>query len=169
MGYLPIVLALLGFTFLWAIVNYNSLKSKKAEVEQAALQVFKYASLRNAIIKRMANISHEDNTLQQTVVKVRDQLNEQDPEAIRTTEKIEAEKKISQMVSDIPAGYKKDSLYSEAYKQLQVVQNSYKKAASVYLIRREEYHELLRRQPSKLIAHIFGFKPIESDGAKHHA
>lgn len=162
MGYLPIILALLGFTFLWAIVNYNSIKIKKAEVEQASLQVFKYAGLRNTIIKRMANIIHEDNTLQQIVAKVCAQLNEDKPETVGIEEKMKAEKSVTQSVADIPAGYVKNSPYSEAYKQLQVVQNSYQKAASVYVHRREEYHELLRKYPSKLVAKVSGFKPMEN-------
>jgi hypothetical protein len=162
MGYLPIILALLGFTFLWVIVNYNSIKAKKAEIEQAAEQVFKYASLRNTILKRMANIPHEDSTLQQIVTQVSEKLNEETPEHLSTEEKISAEKVTTEAVTSIPAGYVKDSPYSEAYKQLQVAQNLYQKAASTYFRRRKEYHELIQKYPSKLIASISGFKPISS-------
>lgn len=161
MGYLPIVLALLGFSFLWAVVNYNSIKLKKYEAEQAAHQMFKYAGLRSTIIKRMANIVHEDETLQQIVRNVRDHLQEQEPELIPVEEKIKAEKKVSQLVNDIPADYITDSPYSEAYRQLHIAQNSYQKAVSMYYLRRQEYHELLSKYPSKLIAKAGGFKPIK--------
>ncbi len=160
MGYLPIILALLGFIFLWGIVNYHSIKTKKAEVGQAANQVFKYASLRNTIIKRMANIQHEDKTLQQIVIKVRDQLHEGTHAEVGTAEKMEAEKKTTKIVKDIPDGYSKNSSYSDAYHQLQVTQNSYQKAASAYHRRQDEYHELLRKYPSKLVASLAGFKQI---------
>lgn len=166
MGYLPIILALLGFTFLWAIVNYNSIKVKKAEVAQAAQQVFKYASLRNTIIKRMANIPHEDNTLQQIVMQASRTLNEETPEQLSPEEKITAEKVTTQAVKSIPAGYVKDSPYSEAYTQLQVAHNQYQKAASTYFRRRTEYHELIQKYPSKLIASISGFKPFPAASQK---
>ncbi|MEK6477041.1 hypothetical protein WJR50_05885 [Catalinimonas sp. 4WD22] len=161
MGYLPIILALLGFIFLWAIVNYNSIKIKKAEVEQASKQVFQYASLRNTIIKRMANIVHEDNTLQKIVAKVCDQLNELSIEAASTEDKIQAEKKVTQAVKDIPEGYVKNSPYSEAYHQLQLAQNNYQKAASVYHKRLQEYHELINKYPSKMVAKASGFKHVQ--------
>ncbi|MDF9798026.1 hypothetical protein OKW21_003289 [Catalinimonas alkaloidigena] len=162
MGYLPIILALLGFVFLWAIVNYNSIKVKKVEVELASRQVFQFASLRNTIIKRMANIVHEDDTLQKIVGQVREQLNELTTDTNSTQEKIEAEKKVTQSVNDIPEGYVKNSAYSEAYHQLQLAQNNYQKAASVYHKRLKEYHELLNRYPSKMVAKVSGFKPVSA-------
>lgn len=161
MGYLPIILALLGFIFLWAIVNYNSIKIKKAEVEQASRQVFQHASLRNTIIKRMANIIHEDNTLQKIVGQVRDQLNELSLDTASTEDKIQAEKKVTQAVKDIPEGYVKNSSYSEAYHQLQLAQNNYQKAASIYHKRLQEYHELIGKYPSKMIAKASGFKHVQ--------
>lgn len=160
MGYLPIILALLGFIFLWAIVNYNSIKLKKGEVEQASQQVFQFARLRNTIIKRMANIVHEDESLQKIVSRVREQLNELSAESSSTEEKMQAEYKVSQAVKDIPQGYVKTSAYSDAYHQLQTAQNNYQKAASIYQRRRREYHELISKQPSKIVARIGGFKAI---------
>ncbi|WKN31472.1 hypothetical protein PZB74_21210 [Porifericola rhodea] len=163
MGYLPIILALLGFIFLWAIVNYNSIKLKKAEAEQASKLVFQQAALRSTIIKRMANISHEDATLLQTVQRVKNSLNDYEEGQISTVEKIEAEKKVNASINDIPQDYIKDSPYSEAYHQLQIAHNNYQRVAAVYLSKVKNYEELLHRYPSKLIASAGGFKPLNQE------
>ena len=65
MGYIPVIVALLGFITLWGLVNYNSIKAKKIALNQKTQEVYKYATLRNATLRQLAKIASEHPSLVQ--------------------------------------------------------------------------------------------------------
>ncbi len=162
MGYLPIIVALAGFIFLWGIVNFNSLKRKKKEAEEAASLLFKYAALRNTILRQMNQITEVDPTIHTIVEQIQSQLNDQTREEISVQEKTEKETEITSLIEKIPTAFVGEGSYDNTYRQLLVADNHYRKAATLYRIRLHQYNELVTRNPSKQIAKLTGFRPIET-------
>jgi LemA protein len=56
MGMIPILLALCGFVMLWAIVNYNSLNSKKSQIQALTDNKEKIMSQRSESITGLKNL-----------------------------------------------------------------------------------------------------------------
>lgn len=163
MGYLPIILSLLCFIFLWGIVNYNSIKRKKKEAEESASLLFKYASLRNTILRQMNQITDVDPTIHTVIDQIQLSLNDQPQEDISVQKKIEAEGEITQLIDRIPSVTSDHpGSYHNVYKQLLVTDNNYRKAATLYRIRIQQYNELVNKNPSKLIAKMMGLRPAET-------
>lgn len=162
MGYLPIILSLLCFIFLWGIVNYNSIKRKKKEAEESASLLFKYASLRNTILRQMNQITDVDPTIHTVIDQIQKYLNNQPQSEITVQKKIEAEKEITELISSLPSVVSDHQSYHNVYKQLLVTDNNYRKAANLYRIRLQQYNELVNKNPSKLIAKMMGLRPAET-------
>jgi hypothetical protein len=159
MGFLPIILSLLGFSFLWGMVNYNSIKNKKQEVREAAEDLFKYAQLRNLILSTLSEIHTDNADLKQSIQLACEQRNDAKVDEISPEEKISAEQKVSALIRKIPSAEMNDN-YQGSYEQLMTVSQSCLKVAAVYNKKVQEYNELITRYPSRLLASAYGFKPI---------
>lgn len=162
MGYIPIILAILGFILLWGIVNFNSIKHKKKEAEEAASLLFKYAALRNTILRQMNQVVDEDTTIHTLIEQVQPHLNDQTQQDIAVQRKIALEKEVSERIASIPPVAVDNLNYQNTYKQLQVADNHYRKAATLYQIRLKQYNDLVVKNPTRLLANVLGFKPIET-------
>ena len=159
MGFLPIILSLLGFSFLWGMVNYNSIKNKKHEVREAAEDLFKYAQLRNGILSTLSEIPTDKTDVKQSIQLACEQRNDAQIDEISPKEKISAEQKVSALIRNIPSA-EMNSSYHDTYEQLLTVSQSCLKVAAVYKKKVREYNELITRYPSRLLASAYGFKPI---------
>lgn len=162
MGYLPIILALSCFVFLWGIVNYNSIKRRKKEAEESASLLFKYASLRNTILKQMNQVPDVDPTIHTVIAQIQLHLNDLPEGEVSVQKKIEAEQEVTGLISHIPAVAPDHQQYHSVYKQLAVADDNYRKAVTLYRIRVRQYNELVSKNPSKLVAKVMGLKPIET-------
>jgi hypothetical protein len=160
MGYLPIILALLGFLFLWTIVNYQSIRIRKNEVTQAIDEIFKKAATRNQALKDLsAQVTEEDAALE-IIEFFRRKLDEQTDKKLSLAEKLEYEMHFDKLMDDIPppSGH---TAYEEAYQQLVKVHNQYRQTVANYRKRVREYNELISKNPSRLVAGLTGFSPIQ--------
>jgi len=161
MGYIPIIVALLGFILLWGLVNYHSIKAKKIALQQKSLDVFKYSLLRNATLRQLAKIARYDGTLDNIFQMTVAQLDDRNKDEVDVQEKIHREQKVTELIAEIPL-IGEDENYEKMYKQLHVADDYYRKAASAYAFRLKNYNTLVTRNPSKIIATIMRLKPVET-------
>lgn len=161
MGFLPIIVAILGFLLLWGIVNYYSIRQRKNEVETAAVQVFEAAERRNQHIMKMADQKLADENQARLFQFISGQLDEHHHGQIPVEKKLAAEKKVSEFMMDIPP-HEHEAEYQRSYQQLLESDKAYKRAASLYRLRSSEYNELIGKNPSKMLARLSGYKPISS-------
>lgn len=161
MGYIPIIVALLGFLVLWGLVNYNSLKAKRIALEQKAQDVYKFSVLRNATLRQLAKIASKDVTLTHLFQEVVDKLDDRKPNEVEVHEKMHQEHKVTELIAGIPL-IEEDENYQKMFKQLQIADDYYRKAASAYNYRLKDYNALVTRNPSKIVASLMRFKPVET-------
>lgn len=159
MGYLPIILALLGFLFLWAVVNYQSLRIRKKEVEQAAEAVFQQAKLRKEQLKSLQSSDKDEAAMQEIFDLIKRKLDEHHPSEMSVAEKIRHEKAVDELMADIPPpdGH---PAYEKTYHALEKAHQNYQRAVVSYRNRVREYDELIQKYPSKMLAKLFGFRSI---------
>ena len=162
MGYIPVIVALLGFITLWGLVNYNSIKAKKIALDQKAQEVYKYAMLRNATLRQLAKIASQDITLTHLFHEAVNKLDDRNPEEVNIHEKMQGEHKVTELIAEIPL-IEEDENYRKMFKQLQVADDYYRKVASAYSFRLKDYNGLVTRNPSKIVASLMRFKPVEPE------
>lgn len=162
MGYIPIIVALLGFVVLWGLVNYNSIKAKKIALDQKAQEVYKYATLRNATLRQLAKIASQDITLTHLFHEAVDKLDDRNSEEVDVHEKMQREHKVTEVIAEIPL-IGEDENYRKMFKHLQIADDYYRKVASAYAFRVKDYNALVTRNPSKIVASIMRFKPVEPE------
>ncbi|MEM9674167.1 MAG: hypothetical protein AAF992_16365 [Bacteroidota bacterium] len=162
MGYLPIILAILGFAFLWGIVNYHSIKTRNREVTDASDLVYRYAALRQNIIIQLANIDSEDDSLRTFLHRVRQAILPIDKDNNTVSELLVTEKELSQHIDDLPDQLGKLKNYRSSIEQLQKADLAYRVAANRYTLKMQQYNDLVTKAPSKFLAAIAGFKPIRT-------
>jgi len=160
MGYLPIILAILGFIFLWGIVNYHSIKNRKREVADASELVFRYAALRQNIIIQLANIEADDDSLRPLLLRIREAIVPLEKEKSTASELLIAEKELTQHIDELPDQLGKLKNYRSSIEQLQKADLAYRIAANRYSLKLEQYNSLVTKAPSKFLAAITGFKPL---------
>ena len=147
MGYLPIILSMLGVVFLWGLVNYSTIKSKKEALNLAAERVFTCAALRHRIAEQLAKEHLYTDGLSQ--------IASQPPTTAEETtiqEKLQAEKQITQQIAALP------QLSEEEYQELLVADRQYRRAVTLYHTYTQQYRELLTKNPSKLVARLTGYR-----------
>lgn len=162
MGYLPIVVALLGFIFLWAVVNYNSLKSKRELLNQKSEEIFKYAALRNATMRQLAKaVGETHQNLESLFNQATNKLNDNTIKEISPTEKIKLEHATSLAFTALPTDID-DEKYLTLYKQLEIADDFYRKSVSSFIFRLNDYNQMVKSMPSKIVATAMHFKPVDA-------
>lgn len=169
MGYLPIIVAILGFMFLWGIVNYHSLKNRKKELTDAADLVFRYAALRQNIIIQLANIDAEDPSLRTLLNRVKESIKPFSKEYDSAADVVANEQTLSQHIDELPDQLGVLKTYRSSIEQLQKADLAFRVAANRYLLKLDQYHNLVTKAPSKFIAALTGFKKITSDSIQEEA
>ena len=160
MGYLPIILALLGFLFLWTIVNYQSIRISKNEVSQAIDDIFKKAAARNQALKDLSQKATEEDASSEILAFIRRKLDEQTDERLPLAKKLEKEMHLDELMGDIPPP-SEHTAYEEAYQRLEKVHKQYRQSVASYRKRVRDYNELISKNPSRLVASLAGFSPIK--------
>lgn len=160
MGYLPIILALLGFLFLWTIVNYQSIRISKNEVAQAIDDIFKKAAARNQALQDLSEQTTEEDAASEILGFIRRKLDEQTDERLPLAEKLEQEMHLDELMGDIPPP-RGHTAYEEAYQRLEKVHKQYLQSVASYRKRVRDYNELISKNPSRLVASLTGFSPIK--------
>ena len=73
---------------------------------------------------------------------------------------MEHEHQVTRLIAEIPQ-IGEDENYGKLFHQLKVADDYYRKAASAYTFRLRDYNALVSRNPSKIVASLMGFKPVE--------
>ncbi|MEM9833370.1 MAG: hypothetical protein AAF944_22245 [Bacteroidota bacterium] len=161
MGFLPIIVAITGFAFLWGIVNYQSLRSRKKEMEDAAELVFRYAALRQNIIIQLANIENKDTSLSPLLQRIVQSFHSVDKNATTATKIVEKGQALSRQIDELPDQLGKHKIYRSSIEQLQKADFSYRVASNRYSLKSQQYLALVKKPPSKFVAALFGFSSEE--------
>ncbi|MEQ9440567.1 MAG: hypothetical protein RIG62_16055 [Cyclobacteriaceae bacterium] len=163
MGYLPIILAILGFVFLWGIVNYNAMKTRKAEASQAADLVYRYAALRQNIIIQLANIQSGDTSLFTLMQRIKESVRPISRENNSPIDVLSSEQKLSRHIDGLPDQLATEKSYRNSVQQLQKADMEYRIAANRFALKVRQYNELVTKSPSRLVAGLVGFKKMPSE------
>lgn len=156
MGFVPILLALSGFVFLWAIVNYHSLSSlqkaiqtqqeERRQLQLAAGQLIDKLSILLKIYgislpPFWANIATQSSVLEKE----------------RLLSEIEQLNRLSQgntQLQNEPDFLRiKEDLHETIVKLFNIQQKLF---ASL-----RDYNNLSQSMPSRIVANVFGFKPVK--------
>ncbi|MGB3586950.1 MAG: hypothetical protein WBA23_10440 [Tunicatimonas sp.] len=157
MGFLPLIVAVAGFIFLWGIVNYHSLKTRKKEVEEAAELVYRYAALRQNIIIQLSNIEGNDTSLSTLLQRIVQSFQSVDKNTTTASELVSSGQQLSQQIDNLPDQLGKHKIYQSSIEQLQKADFAYRIAANRYSLKLQQYLDLVTKSPSKLVASLFGF------------
>lgn len=161
MGYLPIILALLGFIFLWGIVNYYSIKTRHQEIDSASELAFRYASLRQNILLQLTNIPSEDSSLHHLLQRVRKSIRPYDKDSTSPFVLLASEKNTSRQIDVLSDQLGSQKIYRTSIQQLQKADMAYRVASNRFSIKVKQYNELVTRPPSNLVAFLTGFKKVK--------
>jgi len=162
MGFLPIIVAVAGFIFLWGIVNYHSLKSRKKEVEDAAELVHRYAALRQNIIIQLSNIEGRDVSLSALLQRMVQSFHPVDKNTTTATNIVDSGHQLSQQIDELPDQLGKHKIYRSSIEQLQKADFAYRMAANRFSLKSQQYLNLITKPPSKFVAKLFGFSHEDS-------
>ena len=163
MGYLPIILALLGFIFLWGIVNHHSIKTRKAELAQAADLVYRYAALRQNIILQIANIKSEDTSLYTLMQRIKSAVTPITRDEASPEDVLASEERLTKHINELPDQLATQKSYRNSVKQLQKADMEYRIAANRYQLKVQQYNDLVGKSPSKFVALLTGFKKVSAE------
>lgn len=163
MGYLPIILAIVGFVFLWGIVNHHFIKTRRAEVMQAADLVYRYAALRQNIILQIANIRSEDTSLFTLMQRIKAAIEPISRDETSPADVLASEEKLSRHINELPDQLATQKSYRNSVKQLQKADMEYRIAANRYHLKVKQFNDLVGKSPSKFLAFLTGFKKISTE------
>ncbi len=163
MGATPIILAFLGFIFLWAIVNYSTFQRIKRRIEES------YDALVALYPQKLEKAETLIKQLQQEQI-CSEKVNLTFQQLAKTStvgNVLEADKKINEWLQDcLQRAYANDALVkSEAFQELKShlsnVQAEVMKAKRQLKAAVNDHNALSQQMPSQMIAWVFGFKPIQ--------
>ncbi len=158
MGMLPIALAIVGFVFLWAIVNYNSLKQKHDALNKVHYDLREIARQRHTFL--LLVVSALQKPLPEAVIPTLDALRGYLSESEKTAISINQEISVSEHISSLQEkstilqaggakGQSLEDLFQENDRMLQKIRQ--------YRIIKKHYNELVVSIPTRFIAGISGF------------
>ncbi len=163
MGATPIVLAFLGFIFLWVIVNYSTFQRIKRRMEvcyEALIALYPQKLEKAAIL--MQQLKDEQICSEKVTLTYQQLITSVSSENI-----LEADKKINEWLQDcLQRAYANDALVkSDAFqtlkRQLSQTQAEVMQAKRQLKAAINDHNVLSKHMPSQMIAWVFGFKPIQ--------
>lgn len=163
MGATPIILAFLGFIFLWVIVNYSTFQRIKKRMEacyEALIALYPQKLEKAATL--MQQLQNEQICSEKVTLTYQELVQKPTSENI-----LEADKKINEWLQDcLQRAYANDALVkSDAFHalkshlattQAEVMQAKRQLKAAI-----NDHNALSEHMPSQIIAWVFGFKPIQ--------
>lgn len=159
MGFLPIIVALLGFLLLWGIVNYYSIKQRRNEVKLAISEVFEASERRNEALQLLIDADRRDKNQKEILHYIGKQLDRRKEGEVGISDKLRQENKVSDLIMDIPP-QEEAPAYQTQFDEVQKANKGYQMTARLFRNRSADYNELISNYPSKLVARISGQKPI---------
>ncbi len=163
MGFTPIILALLGFIFLWVIVNYNTFKRIKSSMKscyEGLVQL--YAQKKQAAQTLNTYLQKEALSSEKIEITLGELSNQVDEQTV-----LSADKDLNHWLQDcLQRAYANDNLVKgEDFQTLkdeiiniQAQMMQYKKKLKSSM---NDYNALSQNMPSSVIAFVFRFRPIE--------
>ncbi|WP_017732980.1 hypothetical protein [Nafulsella turpanensis] len=161
MGWLPIALAVLGFAFFIAIVNYNSIQARKEAIMLAFFNLCQTARARNTLLK---SLSEEELLNNDTLGCEQDIMSDNFTlkHFSNYAQYIRQEKKSienSQLL--FRANKPADRETRKKIKSLQVLNHRQHIHLKVLGRKVREYNQLVTSLPTKVVAQLFGYKPLQ--------
>jgi hypothetical protein len=157
MGFLPIALTLLGFIFLWGIVNYYSIRQRKQEAHEAAEDLFQKADVRRKVLLNLMQ-SHTSALQDEKNAALISASRISGDQATGTEDKIRQETELSESIRRLLPEIDDQ----QAAVALQSCHKDFQRALGRYKLRTQEYHELISKYPSKIIARLSGYSSLSS-------
>lgn len=163
MGFTPILLALLGFIFLWAIVNYNTFKRIELRMKTCYEELMQLYTQKKQTADTLYAYLQKENLSNEKIEATLSGFLEQAEE--KTV--LAADKDLNQWLQDcLQRAYANDKLVEgadfqalkEQIMNIQAQMMQYKKKLKASM---NDYNALSQNMPSSLIASVFGFRPIE--------
>lgn len=154
MGWLPIALALAGFTFFIVLVNYNSIKSHEEAIKQAFFNFSQTAKARCTLLK-VINAPQENCT----AAYLESDYNFKEIQEYRECI-LEEKKSIEESKSFLQVNRPAESEIRKVLKSLQVLNHRQYINISVLNRKIKEYNTLISSYPTKMVARATGFRPL---------
>lgn len=156
MGWLPIALALAGFLFFVAIVNYSSISAHKEAIMQAFFNVYQTAKARHTLTKNLQGIPQEECSTH---------FLEQDFNLKQRFKKyaecvFQEKKSIEYSGNYLKVNPSLDEESQKLLKSLQLLNHRQHINIKVFNRKVREYNQLLNSYPTKLIARAMNDKPL---------
>lgn len=162
MGWLPIALAVSGFLFFVAIVNYNSINTHKEAIMLAFFNLCQTARARNTLLKSLSGFEHrQENELAiQSELLMEDFSLERFPEYLRYLRQEKQSIADSQLYLRTNRPANKET--RKVLKSLQVLNHRQHINIKVFNRKVREYNQLISSYPTKMVARATGFKTLGS-------
>jgi hypothetical protein len=159
MGMIPVVLAIAGFVFLWVIVNYNSLSARRTNI--ASLQ-----AARNKLVDSYISLSKQISALlliyQINMPPYLINLSNNSDQKIHGSKLTESIKGLQLQVSTHSPGLESNPDYQELIGLLEATAGKLLRNQQQLLAEVKAYNQQATRMPYRIVAHLFGFKGIDS-------
>lgn len=154
MGFVPIFLALAGFVFLWAVVNYNALKNQRASVQRLGDQVNKLKDDIQTEVKQLESccMPEFENKLEHILQQIK---KDADNAAIQI--------EFDNFNKSYEAAYKDEGtaiqevIRKDLTKDLQQLLSVKKE----FMAAVKSYNKIVEQMPTALLARLFGFKKVQ--------
>lgn len=153
MGYVPILLSLSGFIFLWGIFNYYALRSLSSEINKsrASLLETKNSLLPLLRSSEKLDIKHVDKSKL-------DQIIATDSNGQSTKEQLS---NAAKLVKLLPKQTSRDRELKEPQATFNTLHYNLYKEHSLYAKKLREYNRAIRKYPTKLLATLTNLKPLD--------
>ncbi len=160
MGWLPIILAVCGFFFFVAVVNYNSINTHKEAIMLAFFNLCQTARARNTLFKSLKDydIREESDLAQKSELLMEDFTLEQFPEYLRYIKQERQSMEDSQLYIRTNRPANKET--RKVLKSLQVLNHRQLINIKVFNRKVREYNQLISSYPTKMVARATGFKNL---------
>jgi hypothetical protein len=160
MGWLPIVLAVCGFLFFVAIVNYNSINTHKEAIMLAFFNLCQTARARNTLLKSLSgyDFRQESDLAQKSELLMEDFNLLRFPEYLRYIRQEKQSMDDSQLYLRANRPATKET--RKLLKSLQVLNHRQHIHIKVFNRKVREYNQLISTYPTKMVARTTGFKNL---------
>jgi uncharacterized protein (UPF0305 family) len=148
MGYLPIIVAILGLILLFSIYTYNLLKPRKANINTVVNQMAEVSKNRKQLI-----LAYDTSHSGTAISDVADQLRKTSTDRFQSFNKEEG----TMHAIDIALDKLEDASLAARLKELNSQQE---KLIEKLLEISAEYNAFISKPPASMVASIFGFKPF---------
>ena len=162
MGWLPIALAVSGFLFFVAIVNYNSINTHKEAIMLAFFNLCQTARARNTLLKSLPayELREESKLARKSELLMEDFSLNRFPEYFQYIREEKRSMEDSQLYLRTNRPANKET--RKVLKSLQLLNHRQHINIKVFNRKVREYNQLVASYPTKMVARATGFKQLEA-------